>query len=188
MKNRIMPHTVPESVSPSNLPVTITLLSSLVVVLCVAGCGGGNGKSGSAPTPPTSGAQTYFSPYVAGSNINASSDFPGPKIYALDDSANTFTESTFALLPPDQEGSQVFNTGAITPAQRGLLNLGITTSYADAGGVYLPTTFSPPKPGSFALELAGQAGGLLQIVGQPVSPLAAATQCPVRLRRRRISS
>jgi len=35
-----------------------------------------------------------------------------------------------------------------------------------------------PEPGSFAVELAGQAGGLVQLVGQPVEPLVAATQCP----------
>jgi hypothetical protein len=39
-------------------------------------------------------------------------------------------------------------------------------------------TYNPPEAGSFAVELAGQAGGLVQLVGQPAQPLVAATQCP----------
>jgi len=41
-------------------------------------------------------------------------------------------------------------------------------------------TYSPPEQGSYAVELTGQVGGLEQLVGQPMTPLVAATACPTQ--------
>jgi hypothetical protein len=62
-----------------------------------------------------------------------------------------------------------------------LRTLGILANYyLGQGGTYIVQTYSSdqPKPGSFALELANQVAGLVQLVGQPAAPLVAATQCP----------
>jgi hypothetical protein len=152
------------------------LLGSMVLLICMAGCAT-SPNSGTAPTPPTQGPQNYFAPYIVGTS-NGGSILNGPENYAIDDSAKTFSQSTFQLLPLAQQGSQAINVGVSAAAERGLLSLGISTNYTNPGGAYVPTTFNPPKPGSFAVELAGQAGGLVQLVGQPVAPLVAAVQCP----------
>jgi hypothetical protein len=105
--------------------------------------------------------------------------FAGAKSHVVDDVANAFSESTFLINVPQQTGPQVINSGMITGGQRGLLNLGIQTNYvSSSAGAFRATNYTPAKSGSFAVELAGQAGGLIQLVGQPASPLAAALQCP----------
>ena len=105
-----------------------------------------------------------------------------PQVYAIDDAANSFSQSIYGLNPPVQEGAQVLNAGVFSVAQRGLRSLGITASYASdtilSPAAYVPQAYNPPESGSFAVELANQAGGLVQLVGQPVAPLVAARQCP----------
>lgn len=170
--------TPPETTLSARLAGNIRGLSSLFLLLCLAGCGNGNGNGNMATTPappasPTNAPQTYFAPGVAGTT-NGPIIFNGAKIFSVDDFADTFTESNFALQLPQQQGSQVINSGVITPLQRGLLAFGISTNYINAA----PVSYSPPKAGSFAVELAGQAGGLVQLVGQPVDLLVAAVDCP----------
>jgi hypothetical protein len=153
------------------------LLSGFALLVCIAGCG----SNSSSVTPPTTtqGPQTYFAPFVAGTT-NGNTVFTGAKTYAVDDAAMAFAESTFLINVPMQTGPQVINSGSFTFGQRGLLDLGILTNYASiSDGAFEATNYpSPGKAGSFAVELAGQAGGLIQLVGQPASPLVAAIQCP----------
>jgi hypothetical protein len=178
MEKKVMQYTESEHAPFRKYAVNTRLLGGLALLLCAAGCGSETKTSGTTPTAPTQGPQSYFAPYVVGTT-NGGSSSPGvSQIYAIDDSAATFSQSTFQLQLPTQQGPQVINVGVIAPAQRGLLGLGITTNYTNPGNAYVPTTFNPPKLGSFAVELAGQAGGLVQLVGQPAEPLVAAVQCP----------
>jgi hypothetical protein len=154
------------------------LLSGIAMVVWILGCG--SGANSSAPAMPQQAPQAYFAPYVAG--IAGSRV---PQTFILDDVQQTFSQETFALQLPGQTGLQVFDAGAFTANQRGLQSLGILTTYSSLNaigentGVYLPTNYPAPGIlGSFAVELAGQAGGLIQLVGQPVEPIVAATQCP----------
>jgi hypothetical protein len=100
----------------------------------------------------------------------------------MDEVAEAFYESNFLLNPPSQLGPQELNAGKLSTAQRGLLTLDITTNYtpntSSPTGGFDHNTYSPPLSGSFAVELAKQMGGFVQLVGQPVTPLGVATQCP----------
>jgi len=157
-------------------PLAVTGMLLMGGVVGGAGCGGGLASSvNTAPSAPSAPA-TYFAPQVAGSALQV------PQTYTLDDNApGAFSQTTYLLNAPEQqEGPQVINAGTLTIGQRGLRSLGITASYAAGGSPihYGVTTYSPAKTGSFAVELAGQAGGLVQMLGQPAQPLVAAVQCP----------
>jgi len=145
-------------------------VGGLLLILWVAGCDGS--KSSSTPTTPQAVAQTYFAPLVAGAGVVMNT-------YSFDATAATFWQTGF---PSGQPGSQVLNAGVFSVAQRGLRSLGISTTYVYDSSVspalYSPHNFNPPEPGSFAVELSGQAGGFVQLFEQPVEPLVAATQCP----------
>jgi hypothetical protein len=159
----------------SNHPSLISAMGGLLLILWVAGCG--VSKSPSDPTTPTTppGPQTYFAPSVSVDGAGL-----GMYTYGLDDKAGTFWQTTYSLQTL-QPGSQVLTAGNFSVSQRGLRSLSISTTYAvDPANpqVYVATNLNPPVTGSFALELSGQAGGLVQLVGQPVVPLVAATQCP----------
>jgi hypothetical protein len=161
----------------------VCFLSGALLLLWLTGCGGNTTSSvpPTSPAPPLQGPQTYFAPFIAGTTNKVSSgvagNLPGPETYAFDDSADTFSQNTFGLQPPLQ-GPQVINSGMFTASSRGLLSLGTMANYVSNGSTYLAMTYNPPKTGNFAVELAGQAGGLVQLVGQPVAPLVAAVQCP----------
>jgi hypothetical protein len=153
-------------------------VSAVLLAIMVGGCG-----SSSAPHTTTTQKrpQTYLAPLVAGSTDGESSLFT-PQIYTIDDVGDTFSQSTYLLNPPGQEGAQIINSGVLSASSRGLLSLGLTAHYTFDSGAATPkwvaTTYAPPKSGGLALELAGQAGGLVQLQGQPVTPLVATTQCP----------
>ncbi len=162
----------------------VVLPSALVFMLWMAGCGG---SVTSTSMVATSGPQTYFAPIVAGttySTSSASSAFiQNALTYTMDDTALTFAQTTYQP-PSTQPGPQVLNAGDLTIGQRGLRSLGITANYVYQSSTtntqagYYPITHNPPEVGSFAVELANQAGGLVQLVGQPAVPLVAATACP----------
>ncbi len=159
------------------------LLSAALLSLCFIGCSTNKTSDTTPDTPaaPTQGPQTYFSPFIGGTTNGPSNVLlMGPKIYAIDDFGNKFSQSTFQLQLPQQQGPQVINAGGVTAAQRGLVSLGITANYTpnSTTNKFDVNTYNPPKAGSFAVELAGQAGGLVQLVGQPMAPLVAAVQCP----------
>jgi hypothetical protein len=163
-------------------------IGGMLLVCGLAGCG--STKTATVTASQTS-PQTYFAPLVAGTGNGQVESSTGavtvvpiytPQIYVLDDVAGAFSQSTFQLALP-QQGPQVLNTGTLSIGQRGLRSLGITANYVsdniDSPHSYVPLIPSnSPEPGSFAVELAGQAGGLAQLVGQPAVPLVAATQCP----------
>ena len=187
MRETFMQYLPSERVSSRKIARGACLLGTASMFLCAIGCGSGKGNPGTTPdtpatpTTPTAGLQTYFSPYVVGTTNGAAKGLlTGPKIYTIDDTGNKFSQSTFQLQLPQQQGSQVINAGVTAAAQRGLLMLGITANYIPNAttNVFDATTYNPPKTGSFAVELANQTGGLVQLVGQPVAPLVAATQCP----------
>jgi hypothetical protein len=139
-------------------------LGTVLLFCWLAGCS-------SSPIPPTQtaapppGLQTYFAPFVNGLNIA-----PAPLTYTFDDGARKFSQTTYQSVT--EPGPQVASAGNLTIGQRGLRSLAITVN----DGTALPP--GSPETGSFALELADQSGGLVQMVGQPVQPLVAATQCP----------
>jgi hypothetical protein len=96
--------------------------------------------------------------------------------YTFDDTAKTFVQSTYAF-NGTQQGPQINNSGVMATLSRGLLSLGTEYEFPYAGGT-TGTTYNPPLTGSWAVELAGQGGGLVELLGQPVSPLVAAESCP----------
>jgi hypothetical protein len=168
-----------------NHPYLISAVGGLLLSLWVAGCG--VSKSPSAPASPPPGPQTYFAPSVS---------FDGAVLsmftYGLDDKLNTFWQTTYR--PQTQPGSQVLTAGGFSVLQRGLRSLSISTTYAvdpHNPQIYVAAPFGQVTTSSFALELAGQAGGFVQLqatgkdasgqelsIEQPVVPLVAATQCP----------
>jgi len=147
-------------------------LAGILLLCWLAGCG--SSKTTATQTSTTASPQTYFAPYLVGLFYTA----PAPLAYTIDDVADSFSDTTYQ--PFTVPGPQLLNAGVLTVNQRGLRSLGITNSYAYNGTVYDETTYpaSSPEPGSYAVELAGQAGGLVQMLNQPVEPLVAATQCP----------
>jgi len=146
----------------------------LLLMFWTSGCGVKSGSPTSPGTPAQQDVQTYFAPYVAGGSPIV------PQTYTFDDKTGKFSQTTYLLDPPQQLYSQVINAGVFTVSARGLRSLGITATYVldSSGTKYVAKTYDHPEPGSFAVELAGQAGGLVQLVNQPVAPLVAATQCP----------
>jgi hypothetical protein len=178
MKESYMQRSEPENNSSQRLARTTCALSGVLMAFWIVGCG--SNTNSSMPATPQQAPQSYFAPYVEGIN-NIS---PSPQIYILDDVAKAFSQETF-VLNPTQVGPQVFTAGDFTVNQRGLQSLGILTTYGTLNssgentGVYVPVNYpAPGLPGSFAVELAGQAGGLVQLAGGPAEPLVAATQCP----------
>jgi len=178
MEKKRMQHFMPMHGVFRRSLLRVTVASGVLPLILLVGCGGGSTSSSS--TSKSKQPQTYLAPYVVGTT-NGSGSLLGQltqtEIYAIDDTANAFSQSIFGLVSSVQ-GPQAINVGNVTTGQRGLLDLGITANYAPSGGIYVATDYSPAKSGSFALELAGQTGGLVQIVGQPVAPLVAASECP----------
>ena len=169
-------------IDPSGQFARVATRLGTVLLLCgLAGCGSGVGPATQTAPPTTTGIQTYFAPYVSG--VSAS----GSLTYTIDDGAGSFSQTTYQ--PQTQPGPQVLNAGVLTVGQRGLRSMGITANYTfsnDTNSYQVTPYPTPGLPGSFAVELAGQAGGLVQLlepvsgqlVKQPVQPLVAATQCP----------
>jgi hypothetical protein len=129
---------------------TRTLLWSLLLLMgcfSLAGIGGcGGATTATSPNPSQQGPETYFAPYIAGTtNAIAGSSVPsallGPETYAVDDSGDAFSQSTYQLNPPTQQGPQVINAGNTAAGQRDLLDLGITVNYRANSST---GTFDPP--------------------------------------------
>jgi hypothetical protein len=124
--------------------------------------------------------QTYFAPYVAGTTyITAvSASLSDPLTYTVDDTAGTFSQTAYGL--PGIPGSQVLNAGVLSVGQRGLRSLSMETYYGSNNNVNPLRTMPPNTLSSLPSRwnLQDQAGGLVQLLGQPVAPLVAATECP----------
>lgn len=163
------------------------MLSVLLPLFLITGCTASSSKT-TASTSTQLEPQTYFAPWVAGTTNGRGSNLSKitvPEIYAIDDTAGSFSQSIFGLGALLQ-GPQVINAGTTAKNSRGLLSLAITANYAysSSSSTYEVTCSAANKnpcattSGSFALEISGQSGGLVQIVGQPVAPLVAAVACP----------
>jgi hypothetical protein len=143
------------------------------------GCNGLN--LGSAGTPGQTGPQTYMAPIMAGTANSGATGGATSQLatYIVDDSASTFSQTTTSFSGA-QQGTQDNNAGTFTVLARGLRRLATTYSfpYANNGAVTGTTYSSANQPISYAVELAGQAGGLVQLQGQAATPLAATAVCP----------
>lgn len=148
---------------------TASSISAILLAVMAGGCGGHAPSSSQATTPTT--PQRYLAPIVEGSN-NGGSPLSSTQTYTIDDVGDAFTQTTYGL-SSQQEGAQIINAGTFTTSSRGLLSLEVTANYFyNTGWTALTET------GGFALQLAGQAGGLVQLPGQPVDPLVPTAQCP----------
>jgi hypothetical protein len=194
IKNRAMQQQTTARDSSRNLARKAGWLGGVVLLVGISGCGGNvtsNATTAATSAPasaaPKQGPQLYFAVSAAGAT-NDVNGVPSPletegnqlyETYAIDDSADAFSQSIYLLAP------QVINAGTTSALSRGLLGLDIMENYSATGvsstATYVPMPVLQPNMGeSFAVELAGQAGGLMQLVGQPVAPLVAATQCPTQ--------
>uniref|UniRef100_A0A372IKA3 Uncharacterized protein n=2 Tax=Paracidobacterium acidisoli TaxID=2303751 RepID=A0A372IKA3_9BACT len=159
-------------------------LFSLIAGLTV-GCGTKGGAPATASVPPVtqSTLRTYFAGVVSG-GYGGPGNFSDSSVlatYTIDDTAKTFAQFTYAF-SHTQDGPQMNYSGGFTTLARGLLNFGITYSHGTYGLSYSgntgPFSYDPPKGGNYAIELAGQGGGLVQLQGMPFVPLVAAASCP----------
>lgn len=160
-------------------------LAWLLPVFLSAGCGSGVKGSLAGPAAATPGGpQNYFSAAIAGDyndSANAGSSSQILATYTLDDSKGTFSESTYAF-SPTQQGPQLNYSGTFTALPRGLLELNTTYVHGTYGTNICSSADCADMPGSaqggWAIELAGQAGALIDLNGLPFTPLVAAESCP----------
>jgi hypothetical protein len=147
---------------------SVVVIPSSLLLAAITGCNGLAGSTAAA----TSGPPTYLGAVVVGSSA-ASSPFNGATgtlaIYNIDDTLDTYSRSTSSFADT-QQGTQVNDSGSFTVLARGLRSL--STTYTGNG------ILSTPIEGSYAVELAGQAGGLVQLATQPATPLVATETCP----------
>jgi len=159
-----------------------SLISAALLITMISGCGSGvssNQQPANQQTATQTSPQRYLAPLVAASTDGVS-PLNSPQIYTIDDVGKAFSQTSYLLHPPQQEGAQILNSGVVSNLSRGLLSLGLTAHYTlnSSTNVYNSTIYNPPQTGGFALELAGQAGGLVQHLGQPVAPLVPTANCP----------
>ena len=141
------------------------LISSILLLTAITGCNGLVGSTAAA----TSGPPTYLSAVVAnGSQATAGSGTLG--IYDIDDNRDSYSLSTSSFANA-QQGTEVNDSGSFTVFARGLRSL--STTYTSNGGI-----LSTPIKGGYAVELAGKAGGLVQLATQPATPLVSTANCP----------
>jgi len=157
----------------------VFLISAALLITTISGCGSGvsSNQQTTTPPPPTqTSPQRYLAPLVAGSTYsNSLSLLTNAQTYTIDDVAETFWQTSY-LLNSSQEGAQILDAGSVNAGSRGLLSLELKVSYNNANN-FSPIPYNPPQTG-FALELAGQAGGLVQLLGQPMTPLVPTANCP----------
>ncbi len=151
----------------------VASLALLIPGMLVSGCASGSTVATTSSTQ-LNGPRAYMAPYVVGDTA------PGNSVsaYQIDDTAQSFTKSTYALGQVDgaaQLGARIYYAGTTTSLKRGLLSLGTTYEFLFGGNI---TTYSTPQTGSWAVELPNQSGGLVQLLGQPVEPIVPATNCP----------
>jgi hypothetical protein len=156
---------------------TAACLAVCLLLAGVTGCGG-TAKTTTGNTTSSSSVRKYFAPRVTGAIKNGNVLLTDPPIYTIDDANDLFYRSTFQL-KSGQTGEQVLDAGSYVPGKRSLLNLSISSSYVfTSGSGWATTTYTPAKAGGYALKLADDTGGLMEMIGQPVAPVVAATACP----------
>ena len=151
-------------------------LAVLSFVALLAGCGG----SAHIPAATASGPQLYMTPTISGGY--SSSATAKPATYSVDDKAQplpTFVQDTYAF-SDKQSGAQIQYSGNVVTLSRGLRELELTyacgsTTVTGCTGIH----YNSLQPASgWAVELADQSGGLVQLTGQPFAPLVPAVTCP----------
>jgi hypothetical protein len=158
------------------LPMT-PVATALVLTAFLAGCG----NSVHSPVSTASGPQVYMSPAVAGLPASSASATASPATYSIDDKAlpPTFAQQTYAINNV-QAGAQIQYSGEVTTLSRGLEELELTFACGQrtingCTGIF----YTSPQAGSgWAVELADQSGGLMQLAGQPFTPMVPAVTCP----------
>lgn len=157
---------------PQQIGRTTTAVALITGSFCLMALSGCNGLPGST-AGPTLVPQTYMATDIG--STQASGESLLPNSYTIDDNANpnTFVQSTITGLAGSgaNPGTTPNAAGNVAVLARGLRSLAENYN----GKTTYPII---PLPGSYAVELAGQAGGLVQMVGQPATPLAAAQSCP----------
>lgn len=147
----------------------------LIAAWIVSGCSSGSTKI--TPPPSQPGPQTYMAPFIVGDSGQSGSQGYAVFAYQIDDVAQTFSKSTYYTGEVGgqlQQGTRTYDAGTTTALARGLLSFGLDYTFSN-GNI---TTYNPPQAGGWAVELPNQAGGLVQIAGEPIEPIVAATSCP----------
>lgn len=157
--------------------VAMSLALGLLLQAANLGCGGS--KTSSAPPASPSSAQTYMAGVVAGEYKDASTSVTQLlSTYTIDDKSLLFSQSSYGFIG-SQNGQQLNYSGVATKLNRGLLNLGIAYDSTAFGTNSCPgSNCSPPVTGNWAIELSGQAGGMVGLHGFAFTPLVAAQDCP----------
>ncbi len=160
-------------------------LASLTMALAamLSGCGG----SANIPASTASGPQLYMSATIFGP---AGGSAGGVATYSINDTTSpaTFWQDTYSFAGA-QSGPQLNYSGDLTALSRGLWELDLAYDIcANTSGGCALQTYSPALARSgWAVELAGQDGGLLQLIGPsgsanpglpPFVPLVPAVTCP----------
>ncbi|MEI9979865.1 MAG: hypothetical protein WDN23_12880 [Edaphobacter sp.] len=172
-------------VSRRQVPLSRLVLASLGAALTVmlSACGSSSARI---PQATASGPQVYMSPVVSSAPATATTS---PAIYSIDDAKKTFAQTTYSF-SSTQSGGQVQYSGELCPnssdsqcpnapvLQRGFLDLKLEFACGQATIFGCAGVPNLPQPGGWAFELAGQAGGLAQLQGQPFAPLVPAVSCP----------
>jgi hypothetical protein len=161
------------------------LMGAVLLTMMISGCGSGVAPTQQTTTTTPKSPQVYLAPTVGGTTDGGSpaSALNYPLIYTIDDAGDTYSQTSYRLAPPQQEGAQILNAGQFNTTSQGFLSLDLTAHYLfnsttnDYYAVTYPLT-PAPQPGGYALELAGQAGALVQLEGQPAAPLVPTTNCP----------
>jgi hypothetical protein len=140
----------------------LTLLAALA-----AGCGGGSSAKTTTPPPAQTSATTYLAGPVNNSSLST---------YTIDDTTMIFSQFIYSFTSGSYQGPQMEYSGPFTVLPRGLRSLGI--NYAD--GTSGAQTYDPPLLGNWTFELAGQAGGFVDLEQQGAlfAPLVSAQACP----------
>lgn len=168
---------------------------------------GSSNSSSSNSTTMQQTAPVYMAPAVSGTTYatlnfatgnGSTQPLLSPLVYSLDETNGVFQQTDYDMLDnPAFAGNvvtQTFNLGNVAAGQRGLRTLVTSESYyLQTGGTnakgqtgqtgWFPATYGPPLypsglTGGFAVELSGQAGGFVQLTGQPAAPVIDAVQCP----------
>jgi hypothetical protein len=156
---------------PSRLALA-SLATMLAVILSACS------SSVNTPEATASGPQLYMTPNIDGGGGGVRGTF------SIDDAALTFAQETYAF-SSTQSGAQVNYSGDLASPglARGLKELELSYACgtpANAGAECPGITYKPQadNPSGWAVELAGQDGGLVQLTGQSFAPLVPAVTCP----------
>jgi hypothetical protein len=152
------------------------VLASLATVLAVilSACS----SSANISKATASGPQVYMTPTIYEGAFNP--EFTNsPATISIDDAALTFAQRTYSI---GAHGSvvQVNYSGNLASSglSRGLKELELTYACTDTNNCDGITYTSPQTDSGWAIELAGQDGGLLQLQGQPFVPMVPTVTCP----------